>query len=66
MTVRQGNTNRTAEEVLMDLSVKRVPSIEKIRGCDVCGKVLSRYNRHPTKCFIHQRVIRDYGKAWEL
>jgi hypothetical protein len=56
--------NLTKDEMHADLSAERIPAVEKKRRCRECGKILSCYNRHPDKCFIHSRTPRERD-AWE-
>ena len=62
MTLARGRVPLTkAEQFLEDLSVRRVPANDALRVCDEpgCRKLLSRYNRHKTKCFFHQLTFAE-------
>ena len=62
MTLSKGRVPLThKEQFLEDLSVRRVPANDALRVCDEpgCQKLLSRYNRHKTKCFFHQLTFAE-------
>jgi hypothetical protein len=52
-------TLRSKAEIDADLSVDRVPADDRLRRCTECEKILSQYNKHPSKCFLHQLSLRE-------